>query len=151
MILYLTKMPNGTLAPADQSAIDAIAKYKIGVMLSADVKQPRNVLFLRKYFALLNIAYEAFEPTAEHKGERVQKNFEQFREDVQILAGFGEIVPRLDGSCRVISKSIAFGSMSAEDFEQLYSKVIDVILSRILTKYTRQDLDQIVENILRFA
>jgi hypothetical protein len=42
--------------------------------------------------------------------------------------------------------------MSEEDFEVLYSRLIDVALAKILGgKYTRDDIDYQVEQILRFV
>ena len=41
--------------------------------------------------------------------------------------------------------------MDEIEFETLYSATIDVILSRILTKYTRQDLDNVINQLLAFT
>jgi len=57
----------------------------------------------------------------------------------------------LDGSIRLTAKSWSFASMNQVEREQLYSAIINVLLTRILTKYTRDDLDAQVENVLRFA
>lgn len=38
--------------------------------------------------------------------------------------------------------------MGEIEFEALYRATIDVILSRILTKYTRPDLDNVINQLL---
>ncbi|EJG2207311.1 Protein of uncharacterised function (DUF1367) [Klebsiella pneumoniae] len=57
------KLPNDTLAPANPAARDYLhSKVKCGDVLSADFKKARNPRFHRKYFALLNLGYEYWEP-----------------------------------------------------------------------------------------
>lgn len=149
--LTLSKTAGGTLAPADPQAVEYLSKLKIGQIVRAEVTRPRNYRFHKKLFALLNFAFDTWEPTAkEYKGQPVQKNFEQFRRDVTILAGYYESSYNLKGEVRLTPKSISFASMDEDEFQALYSSVISVILSKILTKYTREDLDTVVENLLRF-
>ena len=150
--IILTKTASGALVPVDPQAAEYISKLKVGAGVTATVKRARNVQFHRKLFALLNLAFDAWEPAqATYKGEVVGKNFDQFRNDVIVIAGFYEMAVNLRGETRLTAKSISFANMEQADFDELYSKVIDVILARILTNYTRDDLDNVVENILRFA
>lgn len=59
------KLPNDTLAPANPAARDYLhSKVKCGDVLSADFKKARNPRFHRKYFALLNLGYEYWEPVS---------------------------------------------------------------------------------------
>ena len=146
------KTAGGTLAPVDQSGIDYLAKLKVGSGVKVKVTKHNNVAFHRKMFALLNIAYDAWEPAPVlHKGEPITKTIEQFREDLTILAGYYESSVRLDGSIRFTAKSWSFASMDDDEKEKLYSAIINVVLAKVLTNYTRDDLDNVVENVLRFA
>lgn len=149
--LLLSKAPNGSLIPMDQATVDYIAKLKVGAAIHGNFSRIRNIMFHRKFFALIGVGYDAWNPKVEYKGEIIQKNYEAFREEVTILAGFKYSVATIDGYCGWKAKSISFGSMEQDEFEKLYSAVIDVILSRILTRYTRDDLDTVVDNILRFS
>lgn len=150
--ILVTKTASGALAPADQQAADYIAKLKLGEAVKVKATRMRNPGHHRKYFALLNFAFDAWEPVGkEYKGELVQKNFEQFRNDVTVLAGYYESAVTLKGDVRLSAKSISFGSMGQDEFETLYSATVDVILARILTRYTRADLDQVVERLLAFT
>lgn len=152
MDIVLMKTPGGTLAPVDQTGIDYIAKLKTGAGVRVKATKYNNVAFHRKLYALLNVAYDAWDPApVMHKGEPITKTIEQFREDLTILAGYYESSVRLDGSIRFTAKSWAFGSMDDVEKEKMYSSIINVVLAKILTGSTRADLDDIVENVLRFA
>jgi len=150
MKLHLKKIDN-YLIPDDQESAAYLFQCKQGSVLAADVKKPRNYEFHKKYFSLLNYAYDCFEIDVEYKGQKIEKNFDRFREDIQILAGYGEPTYNLKGEVRYKSKSISFGSMSEVDFDKLYSNVINVILKHIFKNYTRDDLERVVEDVLRYA
>jgi len=152
MEIILTKAPGGYLVPVDQHGTDEIAKLKTGQGVRVTMKKIRNVMHLRKFFALLNLAFEAWEPAAvEFKGEPIKKNFDRFRNDITVLAGYYEATVNMRGEVRMVAKSISFGSMDQSEFDKLYSAVIDVVLQRILTNYTRDDLDEVIERVLRFT
>jgi hypothetical protein len=150
--ILVTKTAGGALAPADQQAADYIAKLKLGESVKVKATRMRNPQFHRKFFALLNLAFDAWEPTENtYRGEPVRKNFEQFRNDVTVLAGYYDTAVTLKGETRLTAKSISFGSMGQDEFEALYSAVVDVILARVLTQYTRDDLDTVIERLMSFA
>lgn len=150
--LVLTKTASGALSPIDPQAVEFIAKMKLGAAVTATVKRHRNPGHHRKFFALLNVAFDAWEPAAAtYKGQVVGKNFDQFRNDVTVLAGHYEMAVNLRGETRLTAKSISFASMGQEEFDTLYSAVVNVILARILTNYTRDDIDNVVEQIIGFT
>jgi hypothetical protein len=99
----------------------------------------------------LNVGFDYWTPEAEYKGRVVEKNMDRFREEVTILAGYYDVVASLGGSVRLKAKSIAFANMEEDEFERLYSAVINVILQKVLTTWTREDLDDVVDQVLRFA
>lgn len=148
--LVLMKGVGGALLPADEQAKAVIEGWKLGQGVRAEVKRARNIDFHRKFFAMLNVAFEAWEPAVEWKGEIVAKNFERFRKDLLILAGYADPVVNIRGEVRMEARSISFASMDEDEFERVYSAVADVILQRILTRYTRDDLDRVVNEILGF-
>ena len=150
--ISVMKAPNGSLVPADTQSADLVAKMKVGQGLELSFKRNRNVKFHRKFFSLLNYAFDAWEPEERtYKGISVGKNFDQFRRDVTILAGFYDASFRLDGEVRLTAKSISFSNMDEEEFERLYSSVIDVLLQRIFINQTRGDIANVVNNILAYG
>jgi hypothetical protein len=150
--IVLIKAASGALVPADQQSIEYISKMKLGGAVTATVKRHNNPAFHRKMFALLNLAFEHWEPDEkEYKGQRVQKNFDQLRKDITILAGYYETVITFRGDVRVVAKSLNFSSMGPEERESLYSSIINVVLAKILTNYTRDDLDNVINQVLAFT
>lgn len=148
MDLTLTKTMAG-LVPADQATADYLAKVKLGTVLHGSFAKARNPAFHRRYFALLNTAFDLWEPGVVDCRHGVpQKNFDRFRGDLAIMAGYYEIVIRVDGTTRIEPKSISFASMGQEEFEKLYSATVDVILQKILTRYSRDDVDAMVQRVL---
>ena len=125
-----------------------------GEMIRFEVVFPRNSRFHRKLFALLNVGFDAWEPPRKHKthkGMPIVKNFEAFREEVTIIAGFYEQTFDLNGRMKLVAKSISFAKMDEVEFEQFYGAVADVILSRVLTSYLgRRELDEVVERVVNF-
>jgi hypothetical protein len=150
--IVLTKIASGALIPADPQAAEFIAKIKLGGAVKAKVTRQRNPAFHRKMFALLNLGFEAWEPQGkEYKGEPVAKNFEQFRNDVTVLAGYYDTAITLKGETRLTAKSISFGAMDEDEFGKLYNEVVNVLLARVLTRYTRDDLDEVIERLMAFT
>ena len=153
--LYLRKMPGGTLVPDDDEAVEWLQGVKTGDIVKAEVTRPRNYRFLRKYMALLRLAFDSWEmPDSLHNGLPVQKSFTRFRKDVAIACGFYELTVNIRGETRAEAKSISFANMTEEDFNDLYQKTITLFISkyRILTGYAdAAEVDRIVEELLRFA
>jgi hypothetical protein len=142
--VILEKMHGGLLRPATDADAEVIGKLKLGEGIRVKFSRVRNYRFHRKLFALMHVAFDAWEPAA-------GKNFERFRKDLTILAGYYEVVTRLDGSSILEPKSWSFSNMDETEFEGLYSKIADVILQKVLTNYTRDDLDRVVDTVLGFV
>lgn len=150
--IVVTKTASGSLAPADQQSADYIARLKLGEVVKVKATRMRNPGFHKKYFALLNLAFDAWEPAENtYRGQTVQKSFEQFRNDLIVLSGHYDTAITLKGETRLTAKSISFSSMGQDEFETLYSATVNVILARILTNYTRADLDQVIDRLMSFA
>ena len=150
--LVLMKAPGGALIPADEDARETVNGWKVGQGVRAKVSRMRNLAFHRKFFAMLNLGFDAWEPPpVVLNGIPAVKNFERFRKDVLIQAGFYELTVNMRGEARAEAKSISFGSMDEDEFEKVYSKVADVLLQKVLTTYTREDLDRVVEEMLGFV
>ena len=150
---YLFKKLQYGLVPDDPDTIEWYGKLKPGESVRGKFKRVRNTQFHKKFFALLRIGYEHWEPgELDSKYGKPQKNFEQFRADIIILAGYYEVHVRLDKSIRIVPKSINFSSMDEAEFEKLYSSVIDSLLKRVYDmKATRENIDELVEAYLSFA
>lgn len=152
MKFHMRKDSGGILLPADDEAAELLQKIKTGSYVTVEIKRKNNYKFHRKLYALANFAYEQWEPEAQqYKGMVVAKNFDQFRDDITILAGFYTTAVRLDGSIRFIARSWSFDSMDDEEKERLYNGIINVALAKILTRYSRDDIDNVINKLLGFV
>ncbi|WP_159870796.1 MULTISPECIES: DUF1367 family protein [unclassified Raoultella] len=62
--LHLIKQSQGILIPATQETSEFLqSKCRLGAVLEADYKLVRNPAFHRRYFALLNLGFDYWEPT----------------------------------------------------------------------------------------
>lgn len=170
MKLTLIKTSKQALEPIDEDGLNWFTKVKDGALIFCDLVRPRNEKFHRKFFVMLDVAFGAWEPEvetylpAERDGregvyisgtnlERIPavKDKESFREELIILAGFRDAVYYVDGGVRLKAKSISFASMDQDQFEELYSAVANVVLQKVLKTYSYDDLEQVVERVLRLC
>jgi len=148
MDAFFLKTAARTLMPATDHDAELLKHIKIGQPTRLTFKRVRNYEYHKKYYALLNLAFDYWLPD---EGNMVgEKNFDQFRYDIIILCGFYYQWIRLDGSTRVVAKSISFASMSEDEFEKLYAKTIDVIIKHVLKNYTGDMLRSVVEQVESF-
>jgi tryptophan 2,3-dioxygenase len=131
---------SGILAPFGPEAEAWMNATKADQVIEVEATRPRNSAFHRKYFALLNYAFENWD-IPETDGA---KNFNRFRDDITILAGFYEKHYRVDRSVRIEAQSISFAKMEQAEFDALYSKTLDILLARILPSHTEDDINQIM-------
>lgn len=147
------------LAPADDEALDAARKWKIGSLLRFDVKMMRNGPFFKKWWALVHLGYDYWEetcPQLEYKGKPVLPNFDRFRKDVTILAGFHDATWNIKGEMRVEAESLKWGSMTEQRFTQLYDATITVLLRMVFNgknarRWSESELRGATEEVMRFA
>jgi len=150
--LSLMKLQGNVLIPHDPDSIAMVESLKIGALIGADFKKTRNPQFHKKYMVLLTFAYEQWEPAEiVYKEQVAEKNFDKFRKDIAILAGYGYPVINIKGEVRYEAKSISFANMDENEFAGLYSNTINVIMKHILTRYTKEDLDDVVFQLLNFS
>jgi hypothetical protein len=138
---------------ADEESEEWDRTIKIGQTVYHDWKKRRQLWKHRKYFALLNVGFDNWTPPEiDSQHGRPQKNFERFRKDTIILAGYYHVVVRLDGTTRIEADSIKFSKMDEVTFQDLYSKTIDIFLERIYGgDWTAEQINEAVEKYLSFA
>lgn len=136
--------------------LDELAEMELSELSDGEYKceltRQRNLKFLRKFFALLNVAFKAWDPPeiGGYFGP-AKKSFDRFRKDLVILAGYYYTTVDIEGNVHLEAESISFANMDDIEFEKVYSSVVDVILQKVLAGYTRADLDEQVNKILGFC
>ena len=148
--IFLRKV-QGVLIPDSESDAEKLASLPQGETIRADIKRPRNIKFHRKYFALLDVLFDLFEPAVqEHKGNPVLKNRERFRHDIAIATGHYDLVVNIKGEVRAEAKSISFAAMDETEFSKLYSMTINYGLLHIAKGKTAEELENWTNAILSF-
>jgi len=111
MEVYLMKTGRA-LSADDQIGEEALAKFKTGDRIKCIITRQQNPLFHRKMMALFNVGFKYWEPgKIDCKYGTPEKNFDRFRKDVTIMAGFYTINHRLDNTFRVEAKSLSYSKM----------------------------------------
>lgn len=154
MEVMLLKTPQGALIPMDEDEAAKLRKFQAGTLVRGEYKTVRNGAFFKKWFSLARLAFElSSERMTPHKykGEDVLPNFERFRKDLTVLAGYYDPVFGADGSVRLEAKSLQWSKMKEPEFAQLYSATIDVILQKILPHLGRDELENAVNATMAYA
>jgi hypothetical protein len=156
MEILCTKGPAGALLPMDEEQAEKVGKLKAGEVLKVDVAQMRNGRFFRKWWVLAKFAYDIWSetiPRITHRGQLVQANFNRFRKDLIILAGYYQPVFNAQSEMRLEAESISWAKMDEEAFEKLYSATINAVLQKVLNnpKLSEAQVRAHVDRALQFG
>ena len=136
MKVFLVKQGNGSFLPSHSSDYDSMRRIKVGATVSCDIKQPRNIGFHKKFFALINLVFE---------NQEIYDNIDFLRKELTMKAGYYDTYLNHKGVQKYEAKSISFASMSQEDFEDLYQRFLDAVEDAF-----KFDSELIKENIENF-
>jgi hypothetical protein len=158
MEILLIRTPSGFM-PADDEAMELIKKFRLGAMAKLDVVQMRNGALFKKWWALVKLGFDYFADSCSteiYKGHEVLPDFDRFRKDVTIIAGFRRAVWNVNGEVRFEAESLAWASMTEERFEKLYSATIDALLKMVfngkrMQAWTEEELRSVAEQIGEFV
>lgn len=137
----LIKHHSGFLLPSLPKDKEALDKWINGEILRAEVSKKRNAKFHRKAFALINVIYEA---------QDRYTNREHLLTDIKCRTGhYHEFISSL-GELFYIPDSISFAKCDQLEFEQWYSKVIDVALETYMPHWSREEIELHANRIVGF-
>lgn len=124
---------------------DEKKKLKIGEAYEATIRLMRNIDFHRKYFALINCAWE-------YQNENVVLHFkhspELFRKTIEMSAGWCDTIYSINRKEWIETpKSISFDKMDNTEFSDLYERVKDVIFSVFLKNISIEEFEK---NLINF-
>lgn len=131
------KYLNGSFTPNPEET----AKFKNGQDYELEVKQPRNIGHHRKFYALMNLVFQ---------NQDKYETLEDLIVEVKLRCGHYQEHISVKGNIMYMPKSIDFARMPQPDFEEFYSKAIDVVL-KYFWDSSRDDLDSLVKSILTFS
>ena len=141
MKINFIKMAGGLLSPANDIEAEKLKKFKTGELYPVEIKRVRNPQFHRKVFAFLNFCFQYW--TAENAQLQFMDEsaqFDTFREHITVLAGYYETTWNLKGEPRIRAKSLSFGNMSQDEFEQFYNAAIRIVVKNIFNNTTDENI-----------
>ena len=141
--IYLVKTIHGLQAAWDADK-QHLAKLKLGEVYRAEIKQPRNLAFHCKYFALVNLV---FSNLPEHLQDTIRTP-EELHTEIKMQTGVRMKRQSLGGQSYYVPGSIAFAKMTEDEFSEFYSRAVDVIIKWILPGVDRAELWSEVESYL---
>jgi hypothetical protein len=106
------------LYPSDQ---DEKRKLKLGNDYKVVITNPRNLGFHKKFMALINIGCE---------NSKLDMPFDTYRRYMTIKAGYFTAYSTPKG-VYYEPMSISFASMTQDEFEEVYSRVLDRVIDDI--------------------
>ena len=96
-------------------------KLTIGKDYECDIKNPRNYEFHKKFFALINLG---------HHNTKLELPFDVYRKIMIMRAGYFTAY-QTDKGTHYEADSISFGSKTEDEFQEIYSRVLDQIIKDI--------------------
>jgi len=118
---FFAKNTEKGLIPLYPEDLDEKKKLKLGEMVKCERWKERNIKFHKKFFALLKIGLENTKTFTE------PIPFNAYRAWAVMKAGYHELY-KTNRGLMVLPKSISFKSMDEDEFQELYSAVLDVII-----------------------
>lgn len=142
----LWRRVGNTAVPADARSLAFLQARKEGVAFVADTNGARNPKQLNLWWALCALVCEAEDiPTPE-----------KVSNDLKLALGHVDTHVGRDGTVHLIPKSIAFESMSQEDFDVLFKSAIRVIsgwlaasLNDVMERFDQMTADRRYEGMRR--
>lgn len=134
MKLFVKNTLSG-LVPLYPADLEEKKRLKLGAEYKVEIKHPRNIGFHKKFFALVNIG---------HQNTSLEMPFETYRRYVIMKAGYFKVYNTGKGSYYE-AESISFAKMDQIQFEEVYSRVLDIII-----KDLGVSKDEIEETLINF-
>lgn len=146
----MVKNAGGILAPASEIESERLKRFSNGIAYEIEIKggERRNRGFHGKVFAFMSWCFEYWRADggkAEFMCEIAQ--FDYFRKELTILAGYYDYVVTLSGDTQINVRSLAFDSMTQEEFEQFY---IALTNAAIRTVFNNNQNEEILNKLYSF-
>lgn len=129
MKINFKKQPGGSLVPAYDMDADRMQRFKTGEIYEVEIKLPRKPSFHRKVFTFFAFCFQYWKSDREFMDEAGQ--FDVFRKNLTVLAGYYDTYYTLKDEVRVEAKSLSYASMSQDEFEAVYSALIGAAMRHI--------------------
>ena len=142
MKINFIKQYGGVLVPADDLEAEQMGRFKTGEMYESEIKLTRNPAFHRKVFQFFSFCFDHWAGDREFLNEKAQKDV--FRKNLTVMAGYYVELVNIKGEVRIEAKSLSFGSMTQDEFEQCYSALINAAMKHIFPGADESTYNQLV-------
>ncbi len=156
MLVVMQLHPSHTaLIPADEQEAAVLERLRnVGGRFRVLIRQQRNSGFHRKAMALMRYLHQQWEPADQtDDGVPVQRDFDAFRRNLLIQAGYFTQVFRGDGTFTLEATSLNFDAMDNVKFAEVYGRLIDVGIRLVggCGGMSPEQVDIAVDRVLAFA
>ena len=124
----------GFIKPIDDEGRDALRRFANGEIFMADVTMPRNLMFHRKFFAMLKIILE---------NQEYYTNVNDLRAVCLCEIGHCDTIRTKNGYVSV-PKSISWAQMDEIEFNKMYDKAVEWVTTVVIPGFAEKDVDEMV-------
>lgn len=133
---------NVGLVPLYDDDLDEKKKLRLGETYAAKISVVRNLAFHNKYMKLVSVAWQYL---TEKQQAFFNNNPYGFRKSIEIASGFYEPYYSLERKEWVQApKSVSFGSMSQDEFTELYDRVFDTLMQTAFKDMDRNEFERVL-------
>ena len=135
MDIFLVKMQSGVLAPFDDADAQRMAKIKTNEVVRAEITKPRNLLFHKKFMALVRLVFE---------NQERYNSIEDLLVEFKLKVGHYKEHITTDGKIVYVPKSISFSQMDEYEFNEFYNKALNVLgkIIKVDSETLREQIEQ---------
>jgi hypothetical protein len=140
--MLLRKTLNG-FAPADDMSVETAKRFKVGDTYRAEVVKPRSRKTLGRYWVLCQMILDNTD---------MFRSKEQVSDYLKIRTGYSiTITARSTGEMFHVANSIDFDTLDEAEFQDLWSRMCDVVVEDILPGITRTEIEYEMQKIVGLA
>lgn len=134
MEIFLVKSAFG-LKPYGDTDAEMLAKIKANEIVRAEITKPRNILFHKKFMALVRLVFD---------NQEKYTTIEDLLVEFKLKAGHYTEHITTKGKIIYIPKSISFGAMDEYEFGEFYTKALNILgkIINVESETLREQVEQ---------
>ncbi len=142
MKIECIKLAGGSFHPYNDMEQDKTIRFKTNELYTVEVKHTRNYEYHKRVFAFLNFCFAHWSCDRDFLDLHAQ--FNRFRNQLTVLAGYRVELYNINGEVRVEAKSISYSGMEQAEFEQFYHALVNAALKHIFCTTDQKTHDQLL-------
>ncbi len=154
MEIELKLHSGGKLETINEDGEKFFRASKVGKVFKCKISEIRNYKYHQKLITLFSMMHDILPAPADvefmDRTITPEHTFDNTRRYLTVKAGYYSVNGYPDGSVRVEAKSISFANMDQDEFENLYSSVINACLKVLPETWDEENLRETANEILRY-